>query len=551
MSHLLVEHLWQSSWFALAAAVVTLSLRNNAARIRYAVWFAASVKFLVPFALLIGLGRLLQWRHTSAAPVISDSLVSTLREVTAPLGTPLIPLHAPASGGGALLLVALWATGCAMLLVRWSWRWARVNAIASRAVPVVMPGPIPVRSTPQLREPGVVGILRPVLLLPQGITERLTPRQLQAILAHELCHVRRRDNLTAAIHMLVQAVLWFHPFVWWIGARLLEERERACDENVLELGNASVTYAEGILKVCQLYVETRLPCVAGVSGSNLKKRIEVIMSHPVAKPLTTARRTLLATTTAAVFVLPVAVGLLGAPPAAAQVDAGDGSATLDAVSIVKSPPGTQMWFKVAPGVLSATRVPLRGIIAAAYGVDSAQVVGGPKWIDTQGLYDISARISEAGGMSKDLPRPALLRLLASRFALVAHPETQTMPAYVLRVDAGGSKLTLAPQGAPGPQVIMRGDLVGHAATLKTLTGMFSTQLEAPVLDQTGLVGRYDFKVTGPLSAASLPAAVREQLGLTLELLSTPVNVIVVDSIEQPTLDAQPLPGVATPNIVRR
>src|SRR5581483_11500589 len=159
--------------------------------------------------------------------------------------------------------------------------------------------------------------------------------------------------------------------------------------------------------------------------------------------------------------------------AIAQGDAGGGSATLDAVSIVKSPPGSRMWFRVTPGLLSATGVPLRGIIAAAYGVDSAQVVGGPKWIDTQGLYDISARISEAGGTFKDLPRPALLTLLASRFALVAHPETQTMPAYVLRVDAGGSKLTLAPPGAPGPSVIMRADLVGHGATLKSLTGMFS------------------------------------------------------------------------------
>jgi bla regulator protein blaR1 len=549
MSQALIEHLWQSTWFALAAALVTRALRNNAARIRYGVWFAASVKFLVPFSLLLGLGGLLQWRHTSAAPAIPASLVSTLRQVTAPLGTPQISVHSPVSGGGDLLLLALWATGCAVVLARWSWRWAKINAAASRAASVDIAGPIPVRSTPQLSEPGVVGIIRPVLLLPQGITERLTPRQLQAVLAHELCHVRRRDNFTAAIHMLVQAVFWFHPFVWWIGSRLLEERERACDENVLELGNESVTYAEGILKVCQLYVESRLPCVAGVSGANLKKRIEVIMSHSVTRPLTVTKKALLATAAAAAFVLPVGIGLLGATPAAAQDEAGDGPAAFDAVSVVKSPPGTKLWFQFLPaGTMSTTRVPLRGIIAAAYGVDSSQVVGGPKWIDTQGLYDISAR---GASPLTQVPRRAIKALLTSRFALVAHPETQTLPAYVMRVDAGGSKLTLAPQGEPGPRILMLADLVAHAAPLKSLTGLFSQELGAPVLDHTGLAGRYDFKVTGPLTAANLPAAVREQLGLTLEPLTMPVDVIVVDSIQPPTLDAQPLPGVAGADIARR
>ena len=82
-------------------------------------------------------------------------------------------------------------------------------------------------------EPGVFGIFRPVLLVPEGITDRLTPAQWKTILTHELCHVRRRDNLTAAIHMAIEAIFWFHPLVWWIGKRLIDERERACDEEVL------------------------------------------------------------------------------------------------------------------------------------------------------------------------------------------------------------------------------------------------------------------------------------------------------------------------------
>ena len=85
-------------------------------------------------------------------------------------------------------------------------------------------------------EPGIFGISRPVLVWPEGISEHLEDAHLEAILAHELWHVRRRDNLAAAIHMFVEAMFWFHPLVWWLGARLVEERERACDEEVLESG---------------------------------------------------------------------------------------------------------------------------------------------------------------------------------------------------------------------------------------------------------------------------------------------------------------------------
>ena len=118
---------------------------------------------------------------------------------------------------------------------------------------------------------GVFGILSPVLLWPRRIAERLGDEQVEAILAHELSHVRRRDNLAAALHMIVQALFWFHPLVWWLGARLVDERERACDEEVIRLGSEPQVYAESILKTCEFYVESRLACVAGVTGSDLKQ----------------------------------------------------------------------------------------------------------------------------------------------------------------------------------------------------------------------------------------------------------------------------------------
>src|SRR5580704_4826161 len=136
-----------------------------------------------------------------------------------------------------------------------------------------------VMSSPDLLEPGIIGIRRPVLLLPDGITDRLTRAELHAIIAHEWCHVRRRDNLVATLHMIIEALYWFHPMMWWIEARLIDERERACDEAVLRAGYDPHIYADGILNVCKFYVESPLVCASGVTGSDLKKRIEAIMNN--------------------------------------------------------------------------------------------------------------------------------------------------------------------------------------------------------------------------------------------------------------------------------
>jgi beta-lactamase regulating signal transducer with metallopeptidase domain len=80
-----------------------------------------------------------------------------------------------------------------------------------------------IRATSELFEPSVVGWWHPMLLMPAGLEDHLTGSQLRAVVAHETTHIRRRDNITAAIHMLAEALFWFHPLVWWIGARLADE----------------------------------------------------------------------------------------------------------------------------------------------------------------------------------------------------------------------------------------------------------------------------------------------------------------------------------------
>ena len=152
---------------------------------------------------------------------------------------------------------------------------------------------LPVKSSPAFGEPGVFGIFRPVLLLPDKIVDCLTAREMESIVAHELCHVRRRDNLATAI--AVEVVFWFHPLVWWLGARLMEEREQACNEEMLRNGGEPRVYAEGILRICELYLASPLACVARVTGGDLKRRINVILAGASTRKLNIGRKLLLTT----------------------------------------------------------------------------------------------------------------------------------------------------------------------------------------------------------------------------------------------------------------
>jgi hypothetical protein len=174
-----------------------------------------------------------------------------------------------------------------------------------------------------------VGVFCPVLLLPEGLEQRLSPSELSAVLTHERCHAVWRDNLGAALHMLVEVIFWFHPLVWWLGARLLAERERACDEQVLAEGHAPIEYAEGILKVCEHFLQSRVPYAAGVGGASLQHRIEDIMSNRLIERLGGLKRALIIIVAGGVVAAPIAAGLLTAPPTAlAQTPAGVPAAPL-------------------------------------------------------------------------------------------------------------------------------------------------------------------------------------------------------------------------------
>jgi beta-lactamase regulating signal transducer with metallopeptidase domain len=302
--------------------------------VRFALWFAASVKFLVPFSAIVWLGS---WIEPGALAVLgrfnpfgaSGSFVglpliggigqSLARTATTALWPSTITISEVTSAWLSLSLIGVWTVGfiaIGAVRVRLSRRLWNIVLTARRVVliDVKVPKRLQVGLAEGLLEPGVIGWMRPVLLLPADIEDHLTRPQIEAIVAHELCHVRRFDNLTAASHMLVEALFWFHPLVWWLGARLIDERERACDEHVLRTVGTPGLYAQGILNVCKRYVQSPLASVSGVGSANVRQRIEAILASRIGEATGVWQQMLLSALMLCVVIVPLAAGALRAQP---------------------------------------------------------------------------------------------------------------------------------------------------------------------------------------------------------------------------------------------
>ncbi len=584
----LINHLWQSSCFALLAGLLALVLRKNSPKVRYWIWLSASLKFLIPFAFLVSLGTLVPRpdRHpaSAAVPVFSSTLVQIAEPFSATLETS-IPAHvqlewAPVAMG------AVWAIGfLAITLARFR-SWSRVRAALRAGVPIELPIPLRALITPGAEDPGIVGFLRPVLVLPAQLLEHLSPRQLGAILTHELCHVRRRDNLFAGVHMVVEAIFWFYPLVWWIGSRMVEERELACDEEVLRMGCEPADYVEGILKVCRLSSESPLACVSGVTGADVKKRLRAILAGRVPHELSGAKKVTLGMIGLAAFTVPVVIGMINAP----AIEAEPPAATRFDVASVKptSQQGPDIQgngnVRILPGGhLLAEKVLLRYFIQSAYELKPFQISGGPAWINSA-HYDIDAKAE--GNPNRSQMHLMMRVLLEDRFKLKLHHETKQLPVYEVIVAKGGPKLPQSKEGgciAPDPnggplppapgQPIPCGRILmmmssagaqmrGAKVSMADLVGILSNVLGRTVVDKSGFQGTFDVHLEftpdetlgglptpppAPLPAGdsvrSAPppdshgnifAAMQEQLGLKLKSAKGPAHMLVIDSVERPS-----------------
>ncbi len=700
------HHLWQSTLFLGIVALLARLLRKNQARIRYWLWMTASVKFLIPFSLLVSLGSHLPWPSHAVAPKTSpyvaiEEMSQPFLEVTA-LNTPIdIPVAKPTASQVPIriflpMVTAVWLTGSITMLIFWCLQWWRISRLVRSARPLIegreadllrkaellarLPRSVPLLSSGNSMEPGVFGIIHPVLLWPEGIVRHMDDAHLESVLAHEVCHVQRRDNLTSAIHMLVEAIFWFHPVVWWMERQLVKERELACDEAVLQLGNGAAVYAESILNVCKFYTEPSIACISGVTGSELKQRITRIMSGQSIRKLDLRRKATLALTCVLAVGVPLAVGLLRAangqtqpaqenaiektgiagtwqgtehtpergdlrmvlkiakdekgalsatlysidqtelfpaggsirfqegklrfvndfpgltyegtmspdgnsmsgtmtyakrsfplalqrtkpeaewaiPAAPAKIApmATDAKPDVEVATIKPTQPGNdQMTFQTHGGTLVIKNLTLRFMMSFAYDLPARQITGEPGWMDTD-KWDVEAKADAPGELNVSQLKLMMQKLFAERFALQVHEEKRKMEAYVLIVSNDRPKMTKTADASSPTNVLMypQGVIIAKSATIADLAQWLRSIFGQPVMDKTGLEGRWDFTMKWtpdetqfadvpesarrPADDANPPpplfTAIQEQLGLKLETQKADVPVLVVDHVDHPS-----------------
>lgn len=229
--------------------------------------------------------------------------------------------------------------------------------------------------------------------------------------------------------------------------------------------------------------------------------------------------------------------------------------TFEAASVKPSAPGNPNGSTteyVSGGGFRALNGTLRGLIESAYDIREFQIVGGPGWLNTD-RFDVQARSQpqESPASRADEMRTTRLKLralLADRFQLTIHHETREQQQYVLKVANGGPRLATAGLVPPtnGRTGILStcGHMRGTSASLTNLTVYLSRQLQRPVVDATGLTARYNFELswTPDLSpcadstenAPSIFTALQEQLGLKLESIKAPSDVVVIDAAGKPS-----------------
>jgi len=296
-----LHSLWQGALVGAVFALLRFALRRRSAGARYlAGCLSLGVLLAAPvLTLLIG-------PNPSGAPGSGSPVMSTFPGSFLP-GLGSGGLQSAYSGNGpyslspwgtdflgrvAPMLAAGWLLGVAFFSARlsrscWCVRNIRlrdnepleaawVDTLNDLRLRLGVSRPVRLLKSALVEVPTVIGWLRPVILVPAATLSGLTPRQLEAVLAHELAHVRRQDYLVNAFQCLVETLMFYHPVVWWISRCIREERENCCDDLVIEVCGDRLAYARALAAMEGLRGE--LPDLAfAASGGSLLNRIRRLL----------------------------------------------------------------------------------------------------------------------------------------------------------------------------------------------------------------------------------------------------------------------------------
>jgi bla regulator protein blaR1 len=284
----LIDFCWQGLLLAAAYAAMRGALGPDrpAARVR------AGYLTLLGLAAAPVLTLWQRWPGPAAAATGTPSVESWGIAVAATPATGWLDAAMP-------WLVAAWAIGVLLLAGRAAIQWWRLQAICRSALPLGpdwerrlaqlrrsfrVLQPVRLRESCRIATPLLLGVLRPVILLPAGLALRLPSAQVELLLAHELAHLRRWDHLANLLQVVVETILFYHPAVHWVSRRVREDREHCCDDLVAAAGShPPVDYARALLAVAEERVHMpRMALAAG--GGRLLHRVERIVGMQSAQP---------------------------------------------------------------------------------------------------------------------------------------------------------------------------------------------------------------------------------------------------------------------------
>ncbi|HKW01066.1 MAG TPA: M56 family metallopeptidase [Vicinamibacterales bacterium] len=300
IGYALVAFLWQGAAIGVVAVLVAALSRWASPDTRYALGCVALVALVLAPA--ITASRHLQDRPLPIARdrAVSDSAVLS---TTTSTGEPprAIAKDVTTPGGEPLSTVVLvWGAGVCLFgvhLLRGGRQVARLRRSASPLVAadrletlrrlsarLGLTSPVQLFESRAIDVPAAIGWLRPAIVVPVSALAGLSPSHFEAILAHELAHVRRHDYLVNVVQRLVETLLFYHPAVWWVSGWIRREREHCCDELAASVCGDRVGYARALRALEELRADT--PALAmGASGGDLLVRIRRLVDRtPVPAP---------------------------------------------------------------------------------------------------------------------------------------------------------------------------------------------------------------------------------------------------------------------------
>jgi TonB family protein len=204
-------------------------------------------------------------------------------------------------------ILIVWSIGTLAVLGRLAAGMIRLAWLKQRARPIDTASPVPCLESDRVDMPMTWGVFRPVILLPAGHTAWPAERQ-RLVLAHELIHVRQRDCLFQLLMQFACALYWFHPLVWLAASQFRKERERACDDGVLELGISGPDYAGHLLELARMFQSSSSPAIAVAMAhqSHLESRLVALLDAKVSRKKLSRQATTMMAIISACLLFPIA-----------------------------------------------------------------------------------------------------------------------------------------------------------------------------------------------------------------------------------------------------